>query len=582
MDSEGTIDWCCLPRFDSPSVFAAILDYERGGRFSICPSSKFSARQSYVLNTNVLTTKFVTRDGAALLTDYMPCEEVGGRLQIRDQIHRRVECTQGSIAFRAIFQPRPGYALGETRLTVVKNGCVASDGRDRLSLSADLGFKHEDGSAFAEFSLSRRESAWLIVSHGRRHPRPVGDYEWDRALSGTVRYWRRWARRIIYRGPWKDAVLRSALALKLMQYSSTGEMVAAVTASLPELKGGGRNWDYRYSWIRDTAYALGALVRLGPTEEARKYVSRLVSAYGGQFAGLPVVVGVDDDSDLTERKLAHLEGYEHSRPVRVGNAAEDQSQLDVYGFAMDLVYSLRQATGRLPRGTYELFARPLADYVSKAWRKPDHGTWEIRQKQRHYVTSKMLCYAALDRASRLASGSGDFRSASRWRRAMGALMAEVKRSGWSGPKSAFTMFYGARALDASFLLVPFFGSLKAADPGARSTIDGITKDLSDGVLVRRYRFRDGLAGDDNPFLPCSFWMVNCLVGLGRSREAKALFEALVSKSNHLGLYSEELDPRSGEALGNFPQGLTHAALINAALSVSLGTANPASGPRTKR
>ena len=571
---DGSIDWYCAPRFDSPSVFAALLDARKGGRFQLSPIESFTTNQSYEGETNVLSTIFESKQGRIKLTDFMPCFMEKGELKGLHEIHRIVDCVEGELGLRIIFQPRLDYARGKTTIVETREGCTAKyqDHQVNLASSTKLHVSDED-ILTSEFRLSKSQRVVFVLKWGKSPAIPASRYETARKLSRTVSYWKRWVGHVKYQGPFRANVVRSCLVLKLLQYAPTGAMVAAVTTSLPESVGALRNWDYRYSWIRDNALSVLALSEAGASREALDYARWLINLRRHSKEKLQIMMGIGGESDIPETTLDHLEGYRRSSPVRIGNAASKQLQLDVYGILADYVYFLH-TLGWTTGQVYENLVRYSADQALKEWQSPDSGIWEIRQ-QKAFVESTMWCYVALDRASKMARELGYDEDWQRWEPVRKKIKSHILSDGWSEKKKAFTMVFGGEDLDAANLLMPLVGFLPAKDPKMTSTIQRIREELSKDDLVYRYKIDDGQLGKEGAFTVCSFWMVDCLTRLGKLREAEGLLNQLVKRSNHLGLYSEEIDPETGEALGNFPQAYTHMGLITA--SVHLEEARRKSG-----
>ena len=571
---DGSIDWYCAPRFDSPSVFAALLDARKGGRFQLSPSESFTTKQSYEGETNVLSTIFESKQGRIKLTDFMPCFMEKGELKGLHEIHRIVDCVEGELGLRIIFQPRLDYARGKTTIVETREGCTAKyqDHQVNLASSTKLHVSDED-ILTSEFRLSKSQRVVFVLKWGKSPAIPASRYETARKLSRTVSYWKRWVGHVKYQGPFRANVVRSCLVLKLLQYAPTGAMVAAVTTSLPESVGALRNWDYRYSWIRDNALSVLALSEAGASREALDYARWLINLRRHSKEKLQIMMGIGGESDIPETTLDHLEGYRRSSPVRIGNAASKQLQLDVYGILADYVYFLH-TLGWTTGQVYENLVRYSADQALKEWQSPDSGIWEIRQ-QKTFVESTMWCYVALDRATKMARELGYDEDWQRWEPVRKKIKSHILSDGWSEKKKAFTMVFGGEDLDAANLLMPLVGFLPAKDPKMTSTIQRIREELSKDDLVYRYKIDDGQLGKEGAFTVCSFWMVDCLTRLGKLREAEGLLNQLTKRSNHLGLYSEEIDPETGEALGNFPQAYTHMGLITA--SVHLEEARRKSG-----
>jgi GH15 family glucan-1,4-alpha-glucosidase len=571
---DGSIDWYCAPRFDSPSVFAALLDARKGGRFQLSPVEDFTTKQSYEGDTNVLSTIFESKQGKVKLTDFMPCFMEKGELAGFQELHRIVDCIEGDLGLRIIFQPRFDYARGETSIIETREGCVARCQRHQINLASPVKLHATDKDSIStEFSLSKEQRATFILKWGRNHAASAPKYETARKLSRTLSYWKRWVGHVKYQGPYRAQVVRSCLVLKLLQYAPTGAMVAAVTTSLPESVGTLRNWDYRYSWIRDNALSVIALSEAGASREALDYARWLINLRRHSSEKLQIMMGIGGEREIPETILDHLEGYRRSSPVRIGNAASKQLQLDIYGILADYIYFLHTlgwTTGRV----YENLVRYSADEAMKEWQNSDSGIWEMRQP-RQFVESTMWCYVALDRAIKIARELGYNDDWQRWEPIRKKIKSQILSDGWSEKKKAFTMVFGGEDLDAANLLMPLVGFLPARDPKMTATIQRIRQELSKDDLVYRYIVDDGQLGKEGAFTVCSFWMVDCLTRMGKLREAEGLLNQLMKRGNHLGLYSEEIDPETGQALGNFPQAYTHMGLITA--SVHLEEARRKSG-----
>jgi GH15 family glucan-1,4-alpha-glucosidase len=562
---DGSIDWYCAPRFDSPSVFAALLDSQKGGRFQLSPTGNFTTKQSYEGETNILATTFDSKEGRVKLTDFMPCFMEKGELKGFQEIHRVVDCQEGNPGLRITFQPRFNYARGKTIILETREGCVAKNQRHHLSLASSLKLLVSDKDLLVnDFRLSRGQRLVFVLKWGNSSPTPTGKYETSRKLSKTLSYWKRWVSHVKYQGPYRAHVVRSCLVLKLLQYAPTGAMVAAVTTSLPESIGALRNWDYRYSWIRDNALSVWALSEAGATREALDYTRWMINVRRHSKEKLQIMMGIGGEREIPELTLDHLEGYRRSSPVRIGNAAYRQIQLDIYGILADSMYYLHRALGWTTKQVYENLVKYSADQAAEQWEKSDSGIWEMRQA-RPFVESKMWCYVALDRAIKIARELGYDDDWHRWDPVKKKIKTEILSNGWSNKKKAFTMVLGGDELDAANLLMPLVGFLPAKDPKMTSTIQHIREELSKGDLIYRYNVDDGQLGKEGAFTVCSFWMVDCLTRLGKLGEAEGLLNQLLKRGNHLGLYSEEIDPVTGDALGNFPQAYTHMGLITASV-----------------
>jgi GH15 family glucan-1,4-alpha-glucosidase len=565
---DGSIDWLCLPDLDSPSVFAAVLDAERGGRFELQPTVPAQTSRRYLPDTNVLETTFTTDRGIVRVTDAMtlPSDDLGPTRELV----RWVDCLSGRVPMRWRITPAFGYGEAPWRLERRGRIPVAVSGPDALAVcSWDAGEPRLDDAAISgHFEAATSTPALIALCAAHQEPLifPARDHV-ERRLRATTGHWRRWAAGRSYDGPWHDAVIRSALALKLLFHAPSGAIAAAATASLPEDIGGERNWDYRFSWIRDSAFTLEALLHLGCPSEAEAFFWWLLHASQLTRPRLQVLYRLDGGERAPERTLA-LHGYRGSRPVRVGNGAAAQTQLDIYGDVLQTALIYARAGGRLDRETGRRLAG-MADLVCRIWREPDSGIWEVRSDPVHFTHSKMMCWVALDRAVRLSdAGHVPDRRAATWRCEALAIRAFIDEHCWSSHLGSYTRHAGSQDLDASLLLGVLFG-FGGEDPGRMdATVDAVRRELGRGPLLRRYSGEDGLRGAEGAFLCCSFWLVDALARLGRPEEAIGLMEELLILSNDVGLYAEELDLRTEELLGNMPQGLVHLALINAAVSIA--------------
>ena len=572
--SDSSIDWCCLPDFDSPSIFAAILDKKIGGRFQIMPTLDFNSRHEYLKHTNILKTSFLSPQGKIEITDFMPCHLKYNQHITFGEIHRKITCTEGEETIKIHFDPRLDYARSETKITISKYGCIASDGERTVSLSTDIPL-HLNNVVLGSISLSKGESQFLVLKNGEKETLSIEEYESEEKLKRTTEFWQNWIGEDHYKGLWKEEVHRSELVLKLLIYSPTGAIIAAPTTSLPERVGGSRNWDYRFSWLRDSAFALRALVRLGHRYDAEAFFRWLTkSGYDRDGAELKLMFGIKGEMELLEKELNHLEGYRQSKPVRIGNEAHEQFQLDVYGVVVDAIYLYRPHGEIMVQERWTLL-KSLVDFVSRNWEKPDNSIWEVRGGRRHFVYSKLMCWVAMDRGVRVAREIGFEEDADRWKPIRDKIKAEILAKGWNPKKRAFVQYYGSNQVDASILMMPLVHFLPATDERFVSTVDRIREDLATDHLVHRYKgYDDGLEGREGAFALCSFWLVDALTLTGKLDEAKRLFEKLLKHGNSLGLFSEEIDEESGELLGNFPQSFTHMVLINSALKLDRALREP--------
>ena len=578
---NGAIDWWCAPQFDSPSIFGSLLDAARGGHWTIAPRGPWTSEQRYLPATNILVTTFHTDSGGvAAVTDFMPTPPARG---VSSEIHRRVSCPRGAVEVEIAFAPRFGYGSQTPQLMLRRNGVLATDVEDDVAtLAAPTGitWQLEDGRALAHLALQAGESAWFVLRHDDDEVHPIAYYASEEKLDATARWWDAWVAQLVYHGPYRQEVERSALVLKLCCYDPSGAIIGAPTTSLPESAGGDRNWDYRYVWLRDAAFVLYGLERLGFGSEVDAFLAflkRVSRRSDGRH--LQTMYGVDGRRDLPEQVLDHLEGYRGARPVRVGNGAARQFQLDIYGELLETV-ALWYRRGHVTEGLWKVL-RQLVDWTAGHWREPDFSIWEARQEPKHYVFSKVMAWAALDRGARIAARLQLAADVDLWRQEAQAVRAEVLERGWDAARGTFVQVYGEPQLDASVLLLPNVGFLRRDDPRVRSTLAAVRHELASPCedLIYRYRSPDGLAGHEGAFVACSFWAVQNLALIGEFAEAERLFRNLLRRANPLGLLAEEIDPTSGEHLGNFPQALSHAALLDTAFILEkLRPADPATPP----
>ena len=567
---DGSIDWLCVPDIDSTSVFGRILDADRGGSFELAPLVRFEAERRYQRDSNVLETTFHTARGAVRVTDAMTLTDTQTLSPLRE-IVRRVECLSGTVPMRWRMTPRFDYGRAQTRVELRRRAVFATWHREVAALETwDAGETQlVDGTAHAEWEMRSGDVALLDLCAAHEEPTVLPTRAGaERRLQRTIDFWPRWAATTGYDGRWRDEVVRSALVLKLLVYAPSGAIVAAPTTSLPEWLGGSRNWDYRFTWIRDASFTLDALLHLGYREEAHAFFWWVMHASRLTQPRLQILYCIDGGAKAYEIEARGLDGYRGSRPVRIGNAAADQVQLDVYGALLDAVFLFVESGARLDRATAKEIAQ-IADYIARTWREPDAGIWEVRSGPTHFTQSKALCWVALDRASRLAAaGRIPGKNVGVWRREAEAIRAFVDEHGWDEERGSYVRAPDRRELDASLLTLPILGFDDPRSSRAQQTVAAVRRELGRGPLVYRYRGEDGVGGDEGAFLTCSFWLVDALAQGGRLDEARQLMDELVALANDVGLYAEEVDPRDGAFLGNFPQGLTHLALVNAAVSIA--------------
>ena len=580
---NGSIDWFCFPNFDSPSVFAGILDDRKGGYFKIAPrADDVTNKQIYWPETNVLLTRFFSPSGVAHVTDFMPVGLAQGDTGYHSLI-RQVKVIRGNMPFGLECFPAFNYARDGHETVVSADGVTFNSPSLSLGLAANIPLRQDGNGAVAEFGLQQGQTATFVLREVQRSAGCgvcMAEEDATQLFTDTVAYWRRWISQCTYTGRWRETVHRSALALKLLTYEPTGAIVAAPTCSLPEGLGGERNWDYRYTWLRDAAFTLYGLMRIGFTGEAAQFMNWLDARCHelNPDGSLQIMYGIDGRHTLTEETLDHLDGYKGSRPVRIGNGAYGQLQLDIYGELMDSVYLYNKYGTPI---SYDLWysLRRLVNWVCDNWQRKDEGVWEVRGGQQHFVYSKLMCWVAVDRALRLADKRSFPADRARWQRVRDQIYEDIMDNGWSAERQAFVQHYGSGALDAANLAMPWVFFLSPSDPRMLKTLDAINRPPGDGGLVSvglvyRYNLEhtaDGLKGEEGTFNICTFWLVEALtragrVGAGRLDEARLLFEQMLGFSNHLGLYAEETGP-CGEALGNFPQAFTHLALISAAFNL---------------
>ena len=566
---DGSVDWLCLPNFDSPSVFARVLDAERGGSFRLEPAVPFEAERRYLDDSNVLETTFTTAHGTVRLTDAMTLSDDQAISPMRELV-RKAEGMAGTVPLRWSFDPRFGYGARRTRIERRSRHWFAEDGSDALVLGicdAPDGI-FADGIVTGEVALEQGRSAlWsLAAAHGEPLVIP-GRSDAERRLARTTAFWPTWAAQIQYEGPWREAVVRSALVQKLLVFAPSGARVAAPTASLPEWIGGTRNWDYRYTWLRDGCWSLDAGLRLGFHKGAEAFFWWLMQASRLTQPELRILYRVDGSPQAPERELPWLEGYRGSGPVRIGNGAAQQLQLDVYGGVLESIWLYVQHVGHIDRDTGKQVAR-IADWVTTHWRDPDSGIWEVRSEPAHFIQSKAFCWIALDRACKLAERGAIPDRSVRWRSAADELREFIETQGWDEELGSYVRATDLREPDASLLTMPLLGYGDPKGERICSTIDTIERELRKGPFVYRYLGDDGVAGTEGAFLTCSFWLVEALAHAGRLDRAHALMDELIGLANDVGLYSEEVDPHTHDFLGNFPQALTHLALVNAAVGIA--------------
>ena len=580
--TDGTIDWFCCPRFDSPSIFASLLDADRGGYFRISPDrDDYVSKQLYLPDNALLITRFMTPDGVGEVQDFMPVIE--GRATDRHRLVRKLRVARGTMRFVVDIQPRFDYGRAKHTIEVSENGAVFRSGTMELTLHTSGRRDPGDPEAAnvervgdglrATVDMHEGQVAGVVLESNGGQPKAIRPAEVNRLSDDTSRFWRNWLNRSTYQGRWREMVSRSAMTLKLLTYAPTGAPVAAATMGLPEEPGGERNWDYRYTWVRDGSLSIHALTSLGYLDEAAAFGlwlrDRATEQVGDKSGPLKIMYRVDGSSDLTEETLDHLEGWRGARPVRLGNGAADQLQLDIYGEAMDAIFTADMAGLPIAYKGWQSLTK-IIDWLCDNWDQPDEGIWETRGGRKDFTYGRFQCWVALDRAIRLAAQHGWPANVARWAAERDRIFNQIMARGWNKKVKAFTQHYSTEVLDSSLLMMPLEGFITPTDPLWLSTLNAMDKELVSDSLVYRYNpaaTPDGLRGSEGTFSLCTFLYVDALARAGRLEEAELTFEKMNTYANHLGLYSEEIG-QTGDQLGNFPQAFTHLSLINAAISLN--------------
>ena len=590
--SDGSIDWCCMPRFDSAALFSRILDSNKGGFFKLAPANVSETSRRYLPNTNILETSFTTGTGSGVLIDFMPVHRYTARprkpLEDTDfqRVVRILRCTKGRLDFEMDCYPRFDYGtiVPHASLSSPRTG-MAHGGADAVSVFCSAPLSVVDDGFRARGVIFEGEKLYATVSNQisfSHRSEPLTPAELETELVDTRAFWESWSAQCTFQGEHREAVLRSALTLKALTYAPSGGLVAAPTTSLPEVIGGVRNWDYRYTWIRDATFALYALSIIGYTSEARAFKDWLEWSTSGRARDLQVMYGLGGERRLTEIEIPELDGYERSRPVRIGNGAYSQFQLDIYGEIMDSAHIYRKFGGAVDPEYWE-YLRRVVNFVMAHWQEPDEGIWETRGGRQHFVFSKVMCWVAMDRAVKAATDLGLPGDIKLWKKVREEIRSEVMEMGFSTERQAFVQSYGSDNLDAANLMLPLVGFIPATDPKMKSTIRAIQTELTNeqGFVFRYTNFDDGLGGTEGFFIICTFWLADNLIQLGELDEARKLFDAAMGCANDLGLLSEEFDTNTGEMLGNFPQAFSHLAMINTAVHLQeAADGSPPSPDRT--
>lgn len=580
---DGSIDWLCLPYLESPSVFAALLDMERGGHFRINPATKYESFQSYVKNTNILQTTFTTPLGVAVVTDFMKPEGRKGNVYAR-AVFRKVECIKGEADLEISFRPRFDYAKELPGFELTGEGIIARGGNENLFLQSPVPLEIHEQEARRVLTLKGGKTAWFILQYN--HCISMSPSDCEDLLRKARRFWHNWAHKClpsgcVLDGPWYDLVVRSALVLKLLSNPESGAIAAAPTTSLPEHIGGVRNWDYRYAWIRDASFTSQALFHSGHDKESqdfRRYMSGILSRTEDPSL-IRIMYGLNGEADLEEQIVENLSGYKNSSPVRIGNDAAKQRQLDIYGELLNAIYETTRYGETVSHKSWQ-FIKHIVDYVCLAWNEKDSGIWEVRGKDRHFVYSKLMCWVAVDRAIKVSSLRGFKAPIEKWEKVRGLIKQAILERGYSRKLNSFVQAFDSETLDATSLLIPFMDFLPFNDPRVQGTIEATLKKLvtKDG-LVYRYEADDGLPGSEGYFVLCSFWLIKALALSERVEQAEEIFRNVLKYISPLGLFAEEIEPETGKQLGNFPQAFSHVGLINSALYLGIAKGKEHKGPK---
>ncbi|HEX4006493.1 MAG TPA: glycoside hydrolase family 15 protein [Acidobacteriaceae bacterium] len=564
VDRNGSIDWLCWPDFSSSACFAALLGTQEHGYWKISPQgTKWTTKRQYRRQTLILETTFESADGAVRLTDFMPVREKNS------DVVRMVEGLRGTMDLRMELALRFDYGRTVPWVTAIPDGIRAVAGPGIAVLHSSVPVHGEELKTVADFAVKSGEQQWFTLTYGDSTKPAPARIDAEQALADTGKFWKEWIAESEYEGPYREAVERSLITLKAMTFRPSGGVVAAPTTSLPEEMGGTRNWDYRYCWLRDTTFTLLAMTHAGYFDEAEAWQNWLLRAVAGSPDQVQIMYGLKGERQLMEWEAGWLPGYEASKPVRVGNAASEQVQLDIYGELLDTFFHALHRMGRHTREEFRALVL-LLEHLEKIWQEPDAGIWEVRGAPRQFTHSKMMAWVAFDRAILIAEKL-DCEGAAHWPKLRDAIHEQICRTGFNEKKNSFVQYYGGTELDASLLLMPLVGFLPASDPRVRGTIEAIERELMRDGFVMRYqaeRAPDGLPPGEGAFLACSFWMVSCLKAIGREQDARALFERIVELRNDVGLLSEEYDPRRKRQVGNFPQAFSHIALVNAAFDLA--------------
>ncbi len=583
--NDGSIDWLCFPYLESPSIFSAILDNERGGHFAIQPVSKFSSFQAYIKETNILQTTFNTPFGMVKITDFMPVNLYDGTKRHRT-LYRKVKCTEGHIRLELSFKPRFNYARDIPDFELIDEGVLCSFEDKNLFLNTTIPLKIEGKEVTGQFNMRKDKEIWFVLQYNQQNEYYSYDYnDFNKKLNEIQKYWQNWTYKCqkicVLEDIWHDIIARSGLVLKLLANPESGAIAAAATTSLPECTGGVRNWDYRYAWIRDSSYTIQAIFLLEHIQESHDYIRWINSIIkqNRHPSDIHIMYPIHNDVNIEEKILEYLSGYKQSSPVRVGNAAFNQNQLDIYGELINAIYDTTRYGRDISDKTWK-FIKEFVDYICKVWNTKDQGIWEVRDEPRHYVHSKLMCWVAVDRGIEIAKLKEPDTIFEKWEEIKEEIKAAILEKGFNKELNSFVQSFNSNDFDATALLIPILGLLPFDDPRVQSTIDAVMENLmTENGLVYRYKNEDGLPGDEGCFALCSFWLVDSLALSGRLTEAIDIFVNVLQQMSPLGLLSEEIDPETCKLLGNFPQAFSHIGLINSALYIGIARGREHEGPK---
>lgn len=570
--ADGSIDWLCLPHLESPSLFGRLLDAAKGGYFQIRPKDNFKSYQTYVDRTNILETHFSSSAGKAVLTDFMPPFKKRQSWHKHQVLFRKLKCLGHRQTFTVTFHPAFNYARNKCKLSSTNFGIAAHSGKQKVFLDGPQPFKIKGQSGSSQITLKPGEEIFLVMQFNNHNV-----YSFNQAsarLKATAKFWHKWAHNCqkdtcVFKGPWHGLVVRSGLLLKLLTHGETGSIAAAATTSLPETLGGVRNWDYRFNWIRDSVFTTQALYNLGHVKEARQLFNWYKRIYkGADLKQVQIMIGLHGQRQLPEKPLWHLSGYKNSRPVRIGNKAASQRQLDIYGELLNMAYETTRFGDSISGRDWDLLKK-IVNHVGRVWQKKDAGLWEVRIGYRHYVYSKVMCWVAVDRGIKIAEKKGFAAPFPKWLKLREDIRKTILEKGYNKKLNSFVQFFGSTALDASNLLIPLVDFLPLRDSRVQGTIVAVKKYLTKGGLVARYNSGDGLPGSEGRFILCTYWLIDALALSGQIAQAEKLFKNLLKLASPLGLFSEEVDLTTRQQLGNFPQAFSHIGLINTTLYLGL-------------